>query len=488
MSYSPLLRASLAAGLALPACTVTDPLYCDESTACTNPDRPFCDLRGEFPASDGVARTCIPSPDDPDADDSDDPADGGGEDDGDGEDDGGDDPDDPDDGGGTDRTVLDLSLGQGRTCAVLSDGALRCWGTNADGLLGYPLDVEAVGDDELPFEAGDVPTGGAVKQVVLALNDTCILYRAGNVRCFGSNLEGILGYGHTDPVAGPPSKVPDVPLGEPAQMIAGGLYHFCAVLESGAVRCWGTSGFSALGYGDGTRTVGDDEVPSDMPAIDVGGAASFVATGVLHTCAILAGSDGRVRCWGMGLQGVLGYGNTLTIGDDEPPSSAGDVNIGGAVVALAAYDEGNCVVFDTGAARCWGDGNFGDQEPPRLAPPLDLGGVPTEVAGGPRCALSSDQSVHCWGRNDSGQLGLGHTKTVGQSGIVEAGAAMLGGPAAKLGRGFLSPKDAHMCALMEDGAVRCWGHNAAGQLGLGHRENIGDNEPPADAPAVRVLD
>ncbi len=54
----------LALALALAAgCTTYDPLYCDESNECTDPDRPFCDLAGEYPASNGVARTCIPDPD-----------------------------------------------------------------------------------------------------------------------------------------------------------------------------------------------------------------------------------------------------------------------------------------------------------------------------------------------------------------------------------------------------------------------------------------
>ncbi len=50
------------------ACTTYDPLYCDENSSCKDPERPFCDLAGEYPASDGVARTCIPSPFDEDPD------------------------------------------------------------------------------------------------------------------------------------------------------------------------------------------------------------------------------------------------------------------------------------------------------------------------------------------------------------------------------------------------------------------------------------
>ena len=43
--------------------TRPDPLFCDELTPCQDPARPFCDLTGSYPASDGVARTCIPDPD-----------------------------------------------------------------------------------------------------------------------------------------------------------------------------------------------------------------------------------------------------------------------------------------------------------------------------------------------------------------------------------------------------------------------------------------
>ncbi len=53
------------------ACKTYDPLYCDGTQDCTDPDRPFCDLNGDYPASDGVARTCIPDPNASDAGDDD---------------------------------------------------------------------------------------------------------------------------------------------------------------------------------------------------------------------------------------------------------------------------------------------------------------------------------------------------------------------------------------------------------------------------------
>jgi len=63
------MRTSIALALVLAAgCKVYDPLYCDDGRPCPNLDRPFCDVNGEYPASEGIARTCIPDPENaPDA-------------------------------------------------------------------------------------------------------------------------------------------------------------------------------------------------------------------------------------------------------------------------------------------------------------------------------------------------------------------------------------------------------------------------------------
>jgi Regulator of chromosome condensation (RCC1) repeat len=238
-------RALLLVWMVLPACKVYDALYCDEERPCDDPERPFCDIEGQYPASEGIGRTCIPTPTDagPGA-----------------ESDGGIGGVDADAATGSDRFVVDLAVGFHRSCAVLNDGALRCWGINELGVLGYPETIPFVGDDEHPFEVGDVPTGGPIKQVALAYPHTCVLYAAGNVRCFGYNETGGLGYGHELPV-GSPAEADDVQLGEKATQIVAGFGHTCALLESGAARCWG-GGAAALGYGDNESVVGDDEGPS----------------------------------------------------------------------------------------------------------------------------------------------------------------------------------------------------------------------------------
>lgn len=382
-------------------------------------------------------------------------------------------------------------MGEGRSCAVFDDGGLRCWGS---GPLGYPTELQSIGDDEHPFEAGDVPTGGAVKQVALGGAFTCILYEQGQVRCIGDNGTGRLGYGHSLVVSPLPSEAEDLSLGEPAKMITAGLTHACALLESGAVRCWGYIPAGALGYRNGQNTVGDDETPGDLPPLDLGGAATAVTAGAYYTCAILGGGTGDVVCWGFNPSGQLGYGHTQTIGDNESPGSEGSVH--DEVVEIVSYGLSTCIRLEAGDLTCWGEGSsilgygnsntLGDDEAARNALPVMIGGVARRIGGGPKCALMSDDRLRCWGENDSGQIGIGTREDVGDDEVpIESEPAQLGSRVALIARGLSSK---HMCALMQDGTVRCWGENGNGELGLGHQENIGDDELPAESPPVRLLE
>ncbi len=57
------------------------------------------------------------------------------------------------------------------------------------------------------------------------------------------------------------------------------------------------------------------------------GAVVELVAGTDHTCALF--EDGRMKCWGSGEYGALGYGNRWDIGDDETPADVGFVKMGG---------------------------------------------------------------------------------------------------------------------------------------------------------------
>lgn len=65
-------------------------------------------------------------------------------------------------------------------------------------------------------------------------------------------------------------------------------------------------------------------IPGAMEStnIDLGGPVAQISPNLFHFCALL--TDGRVRCWGTELHGVLGYASTMS----RTPAQSGDVFLG----------------------------------------------------------------------------------------------------------------------------------------------------------------
>jgi alpha-tubulin suppressor-like RCC1 family protein len=143
--------------------------------------------------------------------------------------------------------------------------------------------------------------------------------------------------------------------------LVAGSYHTCARLSDGLIKCWGLNVDSQLGYAT-PDAIGDNELPSsyeDLAVTDKPGERVVqLSAGWRHTCARL--SDGSVKCWGLGLHGQLGYGNTSRIGDgdNERPPSLPVVSLtpllGVTARQLAAGEYGTCVLLSNNSVKCWG--------------------------------------------------------------------------------------------------------------------------------------
>lgn len=339
---------------------------------------------------------------------------------------------------GANRTALQISSGASHTCALLDNGNVRCWGSDPDsGELGT---TTAQSEDGVIF-IGNVQLGGRAVSISAGTESTCAVMETGAVRCWGVNTSGQLGYGHTNDVGDDAADFPltDVNLGGlRAIQVDTGNNHTCAILEGGALRCWGRGFAGALGYGNET-----DQLSPPSTNVAVGVNVVQVATGGAHTCAVT--NAGFLRCWGNNSSGQLGYGHTQNIGDDETPAQAatrtvtlptggtrslgGDVAAGGGVTQVQIQQglrggDKTCVRLVT-AVRCWGNGGIGglgyahrsiigDNETPLEAETLTaridaqgnpvllggnlaLGGAATTLAdGGDHCALRTDGQVVCW--------------------------------------------------------------------------------------------
>ena len=326
--------------------------------------------------------------------------------------------------------VVALSAGSHMTCALTTSGTVRCWGLGDWGQLGYGNGTD-VGDDETPASAGDVDVGDTVVEIAVGHAHTCARLMGGRVRCWGYG-DGRLGYGNVGLIGDdePPSSAGDVDVGGTVVALAAGGVHTCALLATGTVRCWGLGNQGVLGYGD-TETVGDDETPAERGDVDVGGPVKQIVAGAQHTCALL--TTGAVRCWGYGGAGRLGYGNEKNVGDVSTPAAAGDIDLGGLATALTTNGDHTCALLTSGKVRCWGDGSdgklgygntldVGASASPAAAGDVSLAGVPVAIAAGRMhtCALFASHAVRCWGRGAEGEIGYGNPNDIGDDEVPAA--------------------------------------------------------------------
>ena len=246
------------------------------------------------------------------------------------------------------------------------------------------------------------------------------------------------------------APVEQAPAGR-VELVSAGAHHACAVLEGGAVKCWGAPGL----VGDGTRSLRVEPVAVSELAAGV----SSVSAGVAHTCAL--SSSGHVSCWGQNSRGELGIGTT------EPalsPVAIAELSEG--VVQVAVGASHSCALTSGGAVFCWGVNDqyqLGGGAPAQSLSPVPVMGLSAgirQIAAGSAhtCAVTIQGEVHCWGGNAHGELGSGlpSAAPVPTPTKVEG----LPGPMMMVAAGRF-----HSCAVSPAGAVWCWGQNEFGALG-----------------------
>ena len=217
-----------------------------------------------------------------------------------------------------------LTSGQTQGCAILSNGAVKCWGANASGQLGLG-DMAARGDNA--NEMGDtllspnLGTGRTATALTAGHSHTCALLDNGAMKCWGLNQYGTLGLGDQASRGDGANEMGDVlpavslGTGRTAIGIAAGVEHTCALLDNGTVKCWGRGDFGALGRPIAGTGGGANQMGDNLPTVDLGTGrtATAITTGHGTTCALL--DNGAVKCWGRGSNGQLGLGDATSRGD-----------------------------------------------------------------------------------------------------------------------------------------------------------------------------
>ena len=290
---------------------------------------------------------------------------------------------------------------------------------------------------------------------------SCAISEDKKVFCWGSNDNGKLGIGKNAidlEYSAVPLEVEGI---ADAAAVTTGENHTCALHESGVVSCWGRNRDGQLGISDS----GESTVPVQVKGIED---AVWVASGEGHTCAVH--QDGTISCWGYSRNGALGNRQAY---EDENFSTPTPVRVEGITdaTAVTATSANTCALHRAGTISCWGDNSFGQLGSGQTSEELEESAVPVQVADitdakaiataqWHSCALREDGTIACWGDNDSGLLGSGHTsEELEESAVPVQVADITDAIAIAIGKW-------HSCALREDGTIACWGSdNGLGRFG-----------------------
>ncbi len=183
-----------------------------------------------------------------------------------------------------------------------------------------------------------------------------------------------------------------------------------------------------------------------------------VAVGLNHSCALK--SDYSVSCWGRNFTGQLGDGTQT-----DRLTAVTVTGLSGTATQIAAGTFHTCALVNSGV-KCWGQNSFGqlgdNSTTFRINPVVVTGlssGVQSIVAGSSHtCAILTSGDLKCWGKNTSGQLGIGSVTNA----LLPTPVTSISATAASVSAG-----DVHTCATLTSGVVKCWGIGFSGRLGDG---------------------
>ena len=336
----------------------------------------------------------------------------------------------------------------GTTCAISIAGALWCWGNNASGQLGNGTTTNSY----VPVQVTGLTSGVASASV--GADSVCAVLTSGAVKCWGDNTYGQLGNNSTT-ASLTPTPVTGFSASGASKISVGG-DTACLVTTTGGLKCWGNSTNGQMGTGSNSQSL----VPIDVVGLTSG--VAEVDEGTLSGCAVT--TAGAVKCWGYNSNGQLGDGTTT---QRLTPVVVTGASSG--ISHVGVGDHNVCAMTTSGAAKCWGenkDGELGDGDDNDRHSPDNVTGLSstiTQIAVGNAhaCSVTSSQTVACWGADADGEIG---------DGIVTQ--RTIPNPVTNLTAAPGQVKSFNQtCALTQQGGIKCWGNNTRGQVGEGDDHN-----------------
>lgn len=313
--------------------------------------------------------------------------------------------------------IIDENVG-----GLMQPRGVYCWGENQSGQLGRgaitspraPSQAVPQGVNSLSGGSGSevlaVAVGGAHTCAVLKPTNTI---SGGAVRCWGANMRGQLGDGTLQNNPAPLGVIGFTSAG--ALGIAVGAEHSCVVTNVGSVQCWGNNDAFQLGVELGPNGEKYRAAPGTVPNLT--GVVS-ISAGDKHTCVLL--DTGAVKCWGSNSSGQLGDGNSGGYTEVPSPINGSVITTGERAIAISAGGNFSCALLESGGVKCWGANNqgqlgIGTTDPSTV--PVDVQelsnqGLALEVGSGHTCILKNTGGVSCFGSLGPSGLSIPQKKPV----------------------------------------------------------------------------
>jgi alpha-tubulin suppressor-like RCC1 family protein len=342
-----------------------------------------------------------------------------------------------------------LACGFDHACVIDAGGRLACVGQNDRGQLGlgHRNDKARLAHVGTRTDWVEIAAGAA----------TCGRHADGSVECWGADDRGQTGTNGTGADVLEPAAIT---LPRPATKLAGAFHTGCAILDDGALWCWGSNSEGELARGN----PGLDTDPRFLAApavISLPAPVADVDVGEGHAAAVT--TTGNLFAWGANTERELGD-PTVTGAQIRTPRLNPDgavwegVRLGMSASLFrrtggevrGAGDDGRA---DNHAGPLGLPGDATDHLPAAVPMPADV--IDMSIRMFHACALRAGGELWCWGRNIEGQLGVGDTA------MHETPIAVRAGVVETCTGAFFT------CARRDDDTVECAGKNEYGQLGAG---------------------
>ncbi len=343
----------------------------------------------------------------------------------------------------TSTRFIDVVVGDNHTCGLKANGTVMCWGYNGEGQLG-------IGDWYSRYSLVPLDVPGITNAVAIAAgsNNTCVILRDASLSCWGY---GNFGDGNGLYVRWSAGVIPGM---RDITQIAMSNRGSCIYNKYSQLICWGDN----YSGNSGEYWLGNDATSYfNWPRLITTDAFTNIAVRNVdrfrRTC--LQRTDGRVACIGVNADGALGLG--FISGSNFNGYSV--VGLGNYVNKFAMGANGGCAILTDKTVSCWGSFAGGYESTARNIP------MPEPMAD-----VYGSTNYRYWLKGVSGKIyavgdnwgsALGVNSNVNPWNIITEVPEIFGATR------VAGADNAHGCAVLPNGRIKCWGQNPNGQLGNG---------------------